>query len=96
MKPLYVHKQEIWDEKKCAQVAKRKGRDGCGTLHPYPGLVASSGSAYPQYGQAVRYNGGCIREGELYQAEQIPLPQIPDTYEFYDIITWGTYLRKKA
>ena len=96
MKPLYIHPQEVWDEKKCAQVSKRRGRDGSGTLHPYPGLVASSGSSYPEYGQRIRFNGGRIIDGELYQREEVPLPQIPDTYEFYYISTWGTYLRKKA
>ncbi len=96
MKPLYTHPQEIWDEKKCAKIAKHRGTDGCGARHPYPGLVASSGSYHPTYGQTKRYNGGCTRNGEHYQAEHIPLPQIPDTYEFYTIVSWGTYLRKKS
>jgi hypothetical protein len=96
MKKLFTHPQEVWDEKKCAQVAKHRGRDGCGALHPYPGRVAGVSSPYPEYGQTQRYNGGREINGEYYQAEHKPLPKIPDTYEFFTISSWGTYLRKKA
>jgi len=96
MKPLYTHAQEVWNEAKCAKVAKHKGRDGCGALHPYPGRVAGVSSPYPEYGQTVRFNGGRLIGDESYQSEHKPLPKIPNTYEFYKISTWGTYLRKKA
>lgn len=93
---LFAHPQETWTEAECAKRAKYRGTDGRGTKHPYPGLIASSAGAHPEYGQAVRYNGGCIREGELYDGEVIPLPKIPDTYEFFKRPTWGTYIRRKA
>jgi hypothetical protein len=96
MKKLYTYPQETWDEKKCAKIAKHRGKDGCGSVHPYPGLVAASGSSYPQYGQTVRFNGGTIIEGELYQYVMRPLPKIPDTFEFIRRVSWGTYLQKKS
>lgn len=91
----YTHPQETWDEKKCERIAKHRGRDGYGSLHPYRGLVASNSSPYPGYGQTMKYNGGTTVNGEWYQAESVPLPKIPDTYEFYTISTWGTYIRRK-
>jgi hypothetical protein len=45
----------------------------------------------------VRYNGGFTApDGKWYHGESKPLPAIPDTYEFYKIPTWGTYIRKKG
>lgn len=86
--PLYQHPQEIWDEATCAKRARRgKG--------PEKGMIASSSSVYPQYGQHTRYNGGCIRNGEWYQGEAVPLPQIPDTFEFEQRLSWGTFIRRK-
>jgi hypothetical protein len=92
MKDNYIHPQEIWDEAKCEKVLKHKYKDGCGTKHHRGGLISHSGSAYPQYGQTKRYNGGCIREDEHYQSETIPLPKVPIGWGFEYVSTWGTYL----
>jgi hypothetical protein len=81
MKPLYTYPQETWDEAKCKKVAKSK-----------KGLIASSSSSYAEYGQTVRFNGGCIREGEHYQSEHRPLPKVPAGWGFKQVLSWGTYL----
>jgi hypothetical protein len=96
MAKIYQHPQETWDEKKCQAVAKHRGRDGYGSLHPYKGLVSPVGSCYIQYGRTIKYNGGCLRNGEWYDGEEMPLPKIPKGWEFYTIPTWGIYLRKKS
>lgn len=89
-KELYTHPQEVWDEKTCAEKAKARTTNGMGTPFPYPGRI-------PQfYGTTTPYNGGCIRDGEWYKAEHIPLPKLPDSYEFYNIPSWGTHIRKKT
>jgi len=94
MEPLYIYPQETWSVAKCEKVAKHRGRDGCGTIHPYKGLIAGSASSYPQYGQTIRFNGGTIIDGELYQAVCKPLPKIPDSFKFVYRLSWGTYLEK--
>ncbi len=91
----YIHPQETWDEKKCAQMAKRVFRDGLGTPGGPKGLINCDSSAYPRYGQSARYNGGCVRDDEWYEGETVPLPIIPDTYEFVQHTSWGTAIRKK-
>ena len=81
---------EVWDAKKCAKTAKRRGRDGCGTRAPYPGLVDASSSSYG-YGKR-RYNGGIIRDDGWWEGTNIPLPIIPPEYVFIRRMSWGLYL----
>lgn len=85
----YTHKQETWDEKKCAAMAKRSRNGGP------RGIIASSASSYPEYGQTIRFNGGRVIDGEWYESEAVPLPNIPDSYEFVNLVSWGTVIRKK-
>lgn len=92
MKELYTHPQETWDEKKCEKMYRYAPKDHWGNRPP-KGIIAQSGSAYVQYGHTVRWNGGTIREGELYEAEHLPLPSIPKTYEFVPVIGWGTRIQ---
>lgn len=90
MKGVYVHPRENWDRGKCHQMSRSKGRDGCGTPDPFPGLISRSGSSYPSYGQTTRYNGGFIApDGELYQSEHVPLPEIDQGYELVNVCSWG-------
>ena len=88
----YTYPQETWSAVKCAKLAKRRLRDSCGTLHPFPGLIAGSASSYPEYGQTRRFNGGVVIEAEWYQAVSRPLPVIPSSFRFVTRISWGTYL----
>lgn len=90
----FMHPQEVWDAKECLRRSKVRHRDGCGTVHPRPGLIASSGSTVPQYGQTIRYNGGCVRNEEWFEAEAIPLPAIAPGFAFSAVPTWGVYLVK--
>lgn len=96
MKDCFTYPQETWTAAKCEKVAKHRGRDGCGALHPYPGLVAGSASTFPQYGQRMRFNGGTIINGEHYASVEVPLPKIPPGFKFVKRVSWGTYLEKVA
>lgn len=91
---IYIHKQEVWSEKKCERQARRAPKDAWGNPPP-KGIVSHSGSAHVQYGETIRFNGGCIRNGEWYEGEYKPLPIIPDTYEIVPLSSWGLIIRKK-
>lgn len=90
----FTHPQETWDEKECAKRAKYAPADHWGNKPP-KGIIASDSSSYPQYGQTKRYNGGCERNGEWFEAESVPLPIIPASYEFHHLLSWGRIIRKK-
>jgi hypothetical protein len=92
--PVYVHAQETWDAKECHKRSRFAPKNYFGDKPPV-GLINHVGSAYPSYGQRLTYNGGCIRNGEWYKSEEIPLPIIPDTYEFVKLSSWGTRIQKK-
>lgn len=90
----YVYPQETWDEARCRKEAASAPTDSFGNKPP-KGLVNRSASPYPGPGQTVHYNSGCIRGGEWYQGETVPLPVIPDTYEFVPLVSWGLRIQKK-
>ncbi len=96
MKPLFTYPREVWNTAKCEKIAKRRLTNTYGDKHPWPGLIAGSGSSYPEYGQTIRYNGGTIIDGEHYESVHRPLPQIPDSFHFVERVSWGTYLEKKV
>lgn len=89
---IYEHKQEVWTEAECRKISRRRHTDGCGTKETHPGRFSFSGSPYPGYSQTVRYNGGCLRDGEWYDGEHIPFPVIPPSYKIEHVPTWGDYL----
>jgi hypothetical protein len=91
---LFVFPREAWDEAECARRARHAPADAFGNKPP-KGLVNSTGSTWPGYGQTVRFNGGTIVGGELYRGVSKPLPEIPDSYEFVKWATWGTRIRLK-
>lgn len=96
MKETYfTHPRETWNEKECIKRARKVNRDGMGTVGGPKGLINHAGSSYPSYGQTIRYNGGCIRNGELYAGESVPLPKIPKTFHFVSHCSWGTAIEKK-
>lgn len=84
--PLYQHPQEIWDEKKCKKAANYTAKDGLGTRYSFKG--------YYSHTIEVRYNGGCIRNGEWYQGERKPLPKLAEGYAWYYRRTWGWQIIK--
>lgn len=88
---FYTHPQETWSAEHCAKLAKAKYRDT--TLR---GCVSPSGVSHCRLGESMRFNGGCERDGNWYPGEAIPLPSIPDSYEFYDVPSWGRFIRKRA
>ena len=90
----YTHPQETWDEKECAKRARNAPEDHWGNRPP-KGLISNIGSPHPQYGQTRRYNGGKIIDGDWYEAESLPLPSIPESYEIVSLLSWGKIIRKK-
>jgi hypothetical protein len=90
----YTHPQETWNEKECAKRAKSAPRDFWGNRPP-KGIIASNASSRPQYGQTIRFNGGTVIKGEWYEAESVPLPIIPPTFEIVTLCSWGKIIRKK-
>lgn len=92
--PLFQHPQEVWDAAKCEKIAKTNPKnafkDGYGK-----GYMGSSASIPPAYGE-IRYNGGCERNGEWWQGENRPLPQVADGFEIVSISSRGWFLRKKG
>lgn len=91
---IYVHPQETWDEAKCEKAARYAPRDHWGNRPP-KGLIARVGNSHPEYGQRIIYNGGCIRDNEHYAGEEIPMPAIPDSFEFVTLSSWGTRIQRK-
>lgn len=89
---MFIHEKEIWNEKDCAKAA---ARTKFGFPWPHKGLIAPHGSKKIHYGQSKVYGKGCIIGERWYKGETIPLPEIPNTYEFYDIPTWGIHIRRK-
>ncbi len=87
--PLYEHPAETWDAQKCHKAARHRAKDGCGTTYHFLGYIGD------HYG-AVRYNGGCIRDGEWYQGENKPLPIIDPAYELVRRPTWGWQIVKRV
>jgi hypothetical protein len=89
----WTPKPEVWDAKKCAKIARGRGKDGYGSRHPYPGLVESSGSPYG-YGKR-RYNGCIERDGDLWKGTNVPLPIIPPEYVYIYRMSWGIYIVRR-
>lgn len=86
--PLYQHPAEVWDAKKCQQMARYRATDGMGTPYPFLGYIGDS-----CYGD-IRYNGGCERGGKWWQGEKHPLPVVAEGFEIIHVPTWGYRIRK--
>lgn len=82
----YRHPVEKWNKVKCEKAVKHVATDGLGTPYPWPGYIGSSTSN--QYGQ-VRYNGGCIRNGDWWAGEIRPLPKVVRGFKIVLVPTWG-------
>jgi hypothetical protein len=87
--PLYQHPQEEWDAKTCEKLSKRVAKDGLGTKYPFKGYIYQGEIGHHIFGNTVRYNGGCIRDGQWWQGEEWPLPKLADGYKFVYVTTWG-------
>lgn len=92
---IYIHPQETWSAETCAKAAKSAPKDAGGNKFP-AGLINCDSSPYPRYGQTRIYNGGTTIDGKRYRGERIPLPKIPDDYEFVTLVSWGTRIQKKG
>ena len=88
----FTHPQESWDAQECAERAKSAPANAYGDRPP-KGIIASSASTYPEYGQTIRFNGGTVINGEWYEAVSVPLPKIADGFEFATLTGWGTIIR---
>ena len=92
-KPLYQFPRETWDREKCERLAKHVAKDGLGTPYPWPGYIGSYTSP-AAYGD-IRYNGGCIHDGQWWQGEHRPLPKIHEDFEIIFVTHWGWRIKKK-
>jgi hypothetical protein len=93
-KTIFVMVQETWNAEKCLKASKYRRTNAFGDKG-FQGIIAASASTSPEYGQTVTYNGGTIRDGKWYSAVHNPLPKIPKDYEFHNVVSWGTAIRKK-
>jgi len=89
---VYRHTPAVWDANKCARLAKKTQKDGYGTPYHFKGFIGPF-SGMDFYGTR-EYNGGIIREGKLYKAEHIPLPQVADGYEIVNVPYWGYRIKR--
>jgi hypothetical protein len=78
----YQYRPEVWDAKTCAKKAKHLATDGLGTPYGFLGYIGS------HYGQHT-YNGGTIINGEWYQGENKPLPEVAPGFQIVRKPTWG-------
>ena len=95
MKNEYIYPQEDWDHAKCERAAKRREKDGYGTIHPWKGKISDHGSPYPTYGNSIRYNGGTTIDGEWYERVTRPLPKVAKGFKIVNRPTWGYYIEKE-
>jgi len=78
--------QEVWDEKECLKISRRRQKDSYGSKSP----VGYFGGTWGK----TRYNGGCIRDGKWYKGEIRNLPIIPDGFTIYQMPAWGWSIKK--
>lgn len=90
----FTYPVEAWTAKECQKRANFAPANAFGDKPP-KGIIASSASTYPQYGQTIRFNGGTVIDGEHYEAVCVPLPIIAPTFEFAKLSGWGTIIRRK-
>lgn len=80
---FYPLPRENWDAEKCRKMARKHHRDGLGTKCGHAGYdpVYRSGP--------IRYNGGCIRNGEHYQGDNYTLPALAPGFRWNHLVSWG-------
>jgi len=78
----YKNEREIWDEDECKRMTRRLAKDGMGTPYPERGMVP-----WVKCG-VIRYNGGCTRQGEWYEAEEFFLPKLAEGFIWVYRPTW--------
>jgi len=78
----YTYPVEIWDKEKCEKAVKYVAKDGLGTKYPWPGYIGQN------YGK-TRYNGGIRHQGNWYEGDIRPLPQVAEGFEIIHVPTWG-------
>jgi len=89
----FVHPQEVWDLSTCEKKAKYTAKDGLGTPYPFKGYIGSETSIPPAFGK-IRYNGGCVHNGQWYEGEIRPLPSVAPGYEIVRVPRWGWQIKK--
>lgn len=89
----HARPRETWDKKKCERVARSRFRDGLGTIGGPRGYVSCS--IYPAWG-TIRFNGGCVVEGEWYEGWDTPFPKLAPGFVWTHVCTWGYVVMKES
>jgi len=90
----HVHPQETWSRQDCEKFVKSYETNAFGDRRPYPGYL-SPPVQVGDWGENIRYNGGCIRGGQFRQGEHFPLPKVPKGFKWKHILSWGWHLTKE-
>jgi hypothetical protein len=59
---VYRGPREVWDERKCAKLAKQRLSNSYGDKWPYPGLVSALQRLYRSGWKTVQGNGPALAE----------------------------------
>ena len=81
---MHVMPREKWSFDKCHRKARSFHTDGLGTRSNMRGYCHFP---YPQV-----YNGGTVVDGQWYNGILQELPEVPASFEFIYIISWGYQL----
>jgi hypothetical protein len=85
--------QETWDAKTCEKKSRHTHEDSYGTKLHFKGYLGSSASIPPFFGK-IRYNGGCVHDGQWYDGEIRPFPVLAKGYEIVVVPSWGWRIQK--
>ena len=86
----YQNPVQVWDADKCKKMVRRVLKDGMGTPYPFKEATLQAEA----YDATVRYNGGCIRNGEWYVGESFDLPILAPGYMWEKVPTWCWRIRE--
>jgi len=89
----YVHKPEVWDQKKCFRLARRTVTDGMGTKHWRRGYIGDH-YGYQRYNGGFSPHSGPFEHTYFTHGEVYPLPIIAPGFRIIRILNWGYYIEK--
>lgn len=91
----YARPRESWDSRKCERTSRSRFRDGLGTIGGPRGLVQCDSTPYPAWG-TIRFNGGCVEDGEWYRGWDTPFPKLAAGFVWAYVCTWGYVVARES